>query len=254
MWWLGAGIVFSVFEGAGGEDGRKLVLVVDPGHRPEAKGALSARGVWERCYNQRMAEFLAERLIHDAGVEVRFTNGWTDSVSNEARAELANRLSADLFLSIHHDSAEVEWFDYWTYNDQIQFYYDRLQGYSILISPKKETVAGSLCFARLLSRELRGLGFTPSRQKLRPSRRPLRRSLDPEFGIYAYEDIVVLHDARMPAVILECGVIVNREEEKLLLDPEAQYRMVLGMARAVRKYPELCRSEPGETAAGKPGG
>jgi N-acetylmuramoyl-L-alanine amidase len=56
-----------------------------------------------------------------------------------------------------------------------------------------------------------------------------RKLIDPDSGLYEYDDLVVLRTAEMPAVLLEAGVVVNRAEELLLRDAvRAQ-----SMARAV---------------------
>jgi hypothetical protein len=40
-----------------------------------------------------------------------------------------------------------------------------------------------------------------------------RELVNPELGIYRFDDLIVLKSAAMPAALLECGVIVNRSEE-----------------------------------------
>jgi N-acetylmuramoyl-L-alanine amidase len=46
----------------------------------------------------------------------------------------------------------------------------------------------------------------------------------------------VLKTATMPAVLLECGVIVNRSEEASLQTPEIQHRIAEAAAEAIMQF------------------
>ncbi len=45
--------------------------------------------------------------------------------------------------------------------------------------------------------------------------------IDEEAGVYRYDHLIVLHSAHMPAVLLEAGSIVNRQEELELTNRSA---------------------------------
>jgi N-acetylmuramoyl-L-alanine amidase len=60
--------------------------------------------------------------------------------------------------------------------------------------------------------------------------------VDKEKGIYAFDDLVVLKTATMPAVLLECGVIVNRTDEENLNNPAYRKRLVEAICRAVQDF------------------
>ena len=46
--------------------------------------------------------------------------------------------------------------------------------------------------------------------------------LNKETGVYSYDELVVLRTTRMPAVLLEAGSIINRDEELKMDSPERQ--------------------------------
>ena len=79
------------------------------------------------------------------------------------RAERASALSADLFLSIHHDSVPDSFLQKWEYQGVQRSYSDRFKGHSIFISRSNGSYDASLQFARLLGNQLkaRGLKYTP---------------------------------------------------------------------------------------------
>jgi N-acetylmuramoyl-L-alanine amidase len=45
-----------------------------------------------------------------------------------------------------------------------------------------------------------------------------------------------LKNAKMPAVLLECGVIVNRNEEQGLNSPEYRVRMIAAIKSAISDF------------------
>jgi N-acetylmuramoyl-L-alanine amidase len=64
--------------------------------------------------------------------------------------------------------------------------------------------------------------------------------LDKETGVYSYDELVVLRTTRMPAVLLEAGSIINRDEELKMDSPERQ-DIVSGAVVAAAK--EFCHPE-----------
>jgi N-acetylmuramoyl-L-alanine amidase len=46
--------------------------------------------------------------------------------------------------------------------------------------------------------------------------------VDASAGVYRFDELVVLKETRMPAVLLEAGSIINRDEELALASPERQ--------------------------------
>jgi N-acetylmuramoyl-L-alanine amidase len=94
-----------------------------------------------------------------------------------------------------------------------------------------------MMFARLLGLALksRGLQYTPHyTEKIMGRRR--RELLDAEAGAYRYDQLVVLKYPQMPAVLLEAGSIINRDEELLLGTPEHQAVIAAAALEAVEGF------------------
>ena len=109
--------------------------------------------------------------------------------------------------------------------------------------------AGSLAFAHSLGQELqkRGLPYTPH-YTFPVMGRYRRELIDQEAGVYGYNHLIVLRRSSMPAVLLEAGSIVNREEELELATPERRQIVAEAVTAAVEDF---CASR-GQTVADRP--
>ena len=79
-------------------------------------------------------------------------------------------------------------------------------------------------------------GFSPTLHHAEQIPGEGRNLVDEDFGLYEFDDLVVLKTAAMPAVLLECGVIVNRNEEASLQTPEIQHRIADAAAEAIMQF------------------
>jgi N-acetylmuramoyl-L-alanine amidase len=213
-------------------------VVVDVGHTLDVPGALSARGMPEYAFNLQLAQQIKQTLV-GAGFDktVLVITAKAPPVGLFERAMIANRLPADLFISIHHDSVPDKLMQTWQYDGKDQQYNDDYPGYALFISNDNTDRAGSLQFGKFLGKALqaRGLQFTPHYTlALMGNRR--RELLDADAGVYRYDQLVVLRYTRMPALLLEAGSIVNRQEELALATPERRTLTSEAVAAAVEDF------------------
>lgn len=119
--------------------------------------------------------------------------------------------NADLFVSIHHDSIRQQYIDA---GRQGEF-----AGYAVLVSARNVQAMRSPQCAQAIGEALRDAGERPSAyhaQRIAGENRPF---LDRRFGVHRYDDLVVLHSASMPAVLIEAGVSVNPTAQARLSQP-----------------------------------
>jgi N-acetylmuramoyl-L-alanine amidase len=212
--------------------------ILDVGHTPEAPGAISARGVTEYDFNLRLAQRI-EREMQARGfakTTLLVTRG-TAQAGLVARVATANAAKADLFISIHHDSVPEALLASWEFLGAEGRHNDQFKGHSIFVSNEHLRYAKSLAFARTLGLALksRGLEYTPHyTEKIMGARR--RQLVDREAGVYRFDRLAVLIGTKMPAVLLEAGSIVNRDEELVMESPERQAVIAKAVAEAVEKF------------------
>lgn len=200
-------------------------VAVDVGHHLAAPGALSARGRSELSFNQDLADQVVHAL-EAKGLTVLLINRDGRMESLAARPGMAPR--ADLFLSIHHDSVPENELQPWTWEGQALTYNDQWQGHSLFVSRRNPFPEASLLCASTMGARLQREGFPPTDKNAR--RRPWA---DQANTVHWYDNLVVLHQARQPAVLFEAGIIKNRDEELLLADPTRQARMAEALATGI---------------------
>ncbi|MEF3696177.1 N-acetylmuramoyl-L-alanine amidase family protein [Desulfolutivibrio sp.] len=217
------------------------VVAVDVGHSLKRSGATSARGVPEYRFNLELARLVVAEL-HAAGLLRAFLLDEAGAdIPPAGRATLANRKKADLLVSIHHDSVQPHYLATWPFEGRQRKYCDRFSGYSLFFSAKNPASAASIALGKSLGESLRSAGFTPTAHHAEPIPGEGRELIDPERGLYRYDGLAVLSRAKMPAVLVEAGVIVNRDEETSLTDPARRERMARAIAQGVANHAAAIR-------------
>ena len=241
-----AGETVGLPEILGPQDPSRPLVVIDAGHGghdPGATGASALGGIKEKTLALALARALRDRLLREGGVRVALTRDDDRFLVLEERAEIARQLGADLFLSIHADSAGdragVSGASVYTLSARAsseaaarfaarENRADTVNGSplagrdervnAILVElAQRQSQAQSDEFAGLILREGEGtLDFHP--QALRSAA------------------LVVLKAPDVPSALFEAGFISNPEEAGRLASPEGQARFAEAMARAIRIY------------------
>ncbi|MDH2382809.1 N-acetylmuramoyl-L-alanine amidase [Bradyrhizobium sp. CER78] len=229
----------SVLKPAAGKcDPATFRIVVDVGHTAESEGAMSARNVAEFAFNLRLARQIEETLKAEGFAETRLLlSEGKARPSLFRRVAAANNLHADLLLSIHHDSVPNKMLEDWEFEGKKSHFSDRFSGYSVFVSRENPDFATSLRFAELVAKEMKAGGLHYAVQYSLPimghDQHPL---LNKDTGVYSYDELIVLRKTAMPAVLLEAGSIINRDEELAMDSPERRNIIAGGVASAVKEF------------------
>lgn len=226
----------------GPPDASRPLVVIDAGHGGPDPGA-SGTDFREKTVVLGLARALRDRLLAEGGIRVAMTRDDDTLIVLGERAEIARALGADLFISIHADSAGdregVEGASIYTLSEtasseaaarfaERENSADIVNGVdlsgndaavnAILVElSQRRTSGNSAEFAALIEREGDGLlRFHPQ----------ARRSAA----------LVVLRAPDVPAVLYEAGFISNPAEARALASAEGQEEFAEVMARAIRIY------------------
>ena len=198
-----------------------LLVAVDVGHYAAEPGVISASGRAEFEYNRDLALDLKLQL-EKKGLEVRMIGERGDYAILHHRTRDA--AGAQLFVSIHHDSVRERYLPE----------AGRFSGFSLFVSRMNPQPERSLACAAAIGSQLRAAGFTPSRYHADPELGESRPFADEENGVHYFDNLAVGRSAAMASVLVEAGVIVNREEEAKMRDPAVRLRIALAAAEGIR--------------------
>ncbi|MGZ3269184.1 MAG: N-acetylmuramoyl-L-alanine amidase family protein [Croceibacterium sp.] len=227
---------------SGPSDPSRPLVVIDAGHGGHDPGA-SGIDFREKALALGLARALRDELVREGGIRVALTRSDDRFLALDERVEIARKLGASLFLSIHADSAgdkgDITGASVYTLSTKASSAADerfarrensadsvngvQLAGRSdavtnILVDlAQRRTSEQSATFAGLIVREGAGvLTFHPD---------PMRSA-----------DFVVLRAPDVPSVLYESGFISNPLDAQWLMSPEGQQRFATVMARAIRIF------------------
>jgi N-acetylmuramoyl-L-alanine amidase len=108
----------------------RKVILLDPGHGGHDPGAISSTGKFEKHINLDVA-FNLKEILNELGASVYMTRTNDTYITNKERGRMADKLGADILLSIHHNSLNnSNYFGLSTYYNTIN-YKDPSYGYNL---------------------------------------------------------------------------------------------------------------------------
>lgn len=199
-------------------------VALDVGHSRMRPGATSAAGIGEYEYNEAMAGAVEKALVA-AGHVVRRIGGASKEVPLAHRGIEAG--GADLLVSIHHDSIQQSWVDAgWS---------DRVAGFAVFVSSLNAMPRESSFCASQVGRMLVQVGEKPSLYHATEVKGENRPVIDRENGVHRFDELIVLKSARVPAILVEVGVIVNPSEERRLAEAGTRQRLALAIGAGIHR-------------------
>lgn len=213
-------------------------IVIDPGHGGHDPGAKGAGGT-EADLVLDIALRLERLLTKVPGVEVVLTRRDNTFVSLQERTAMANRESADLFLSIHANASSV------TAARGIETYFLNFastQG-AAAVAARENATSGQAMGS--LQDVVKSIALNSKRDESRDFatyvQREMLASLRSANGTIRdlgvkQAPFVVLIGAEMPSILAEVSFLTNPQEAKLLKGNSYRQKIAQALFEGVRKY------------------
>jgi len=222
----------------------KPLVVIDAGHGGHDPGSLSVDGRYrEKDATLLIAKAIRDELLKSGRVRVALTRSDDRFLILQERREIARRLHADLFISVHCDSApgsNASGATVYTLSevssDQVAARLAAKENRSDIINgvdlgetsndvgnilidlTQRETMNASSRFADILQRRLTGQG------------------VQFKTTYHRFAGLAVLKAPDVPAVLLESGYITDPDDLKKLFSRSYQHDLAVGVTQAVEAH------------------
>lgn len=224
---------------------KQFTVVLDPGHGGKDPGAVGKKGQ-EKNINLNVA-LTVGKMINEKhpDVKVIYTRETDKYVTLQERPNIANKADGDLFISIHTNASEstkaygAETFTLGLSKSQANFEVAKRENSVLLLEEgNKETYQG---FDPTSPDSYIMFEFMQSKY--------IDQSV--EIAYYIQKEFVeikrldrgvrqaifwVLHQVKMPSILVELGFITNPTEENFLISDEGQKKMATCIYSAFEKY------------------
>ena len=220
----------------------KPLIVIDPGHGGSDPGAISQTGKYEKNLTLQMAKEVKAALEKTGKYRVLMTRDTDKALALRQRIRFAHNNKADLFISIHADSAKnknAKGLSVYTISErasdkEAQLLAERENKADIILGidlsdqtpevsnilidlEKRATMDKSALFANLLvDRMASNVTLVPNAHR--------------------FAGFVVLKSPSIPSVLIEIGYLSNKQEEKLLSTPSYRAKLANSITQAVHNY------------------
>ena len=222
-------------------------IVIDPGHGGHDPGARGT-GITEADLVLDLALRLAARIEStQPDLEVVLTRQGDDYLPLEARTSLANRVEADLFLSIHANASKDP-----AARGIETYFLDFAADTEAEILAARENVGG-LATMKHLDGLLQAIAANSKVDESRDFAQVVQdamirklRTLDPtipDLGV-KQAPFVVLIGARMPSILSEISFLTNEQDATLLVTDAYRDRLVDALFDGLLRYQSSLGTEP----------
>ncbi len=183
----------------------KKFIILDPGHGGHDMGtqSISKPRYQEKSFNLVTAN-LVRRYLQQAGYNVVMTREDDTFISLEKRAEMANELTPDLFISIHYNSApsaEAKGIEVFYFNSK---------------ENKSRTQKSKKAAQEVLKKVLKNTSANSRGVK--------------------NGNFLVIRETKVPAILIEGGFLSNEEDLQNIKDPDYLKKLAWGIAKGVEDY------------------
>ena len=221
---------------------RKKIIVLDPGHGGKDPGAIGAYGkTYEKNITLAMGKEL-KSILEKKGYKVYLTRSTDVFIPLRQRVRIAQRYKADLFMSIHADSAlnrNAKGLSVYTLSEKAS---DK-EAAALAERENKVDIIGGVDFSensKEINDILISLSQTDSRNKSSKFATYMVNEMSKTVKLvnntHRFAGFAVLKAPDIPSVLLEMGYLSNRNEERLLKQSGYRKKLATSASKAIDRY------------------
>jgi len=210
----------------------ETILILDSGHDPKFKGAISSCGTPEFELNDNIVHLISK----NKEIQIILTrnknepppvidkNNFNNIQSLKSRINISNQYENNaVFISIHHDSVSERYLEFITdlcgefggkkINDEFKKQFQI--GFNIfLYEEKTDRYKQSLILAKIIGKKLIAMNQIPSNYHY-PTSDDCKscKPIDINLGIW-HQNLLVLRENKIPAILIEVGNLMDPDDFK----------------------------------------
>ncbi len=194
-------LIWTIFEapGIGRKPLKGLRVLLDPGHGGGEEGSRGPLGLFEKDANLAQAAAVRDQLTR-AGAQVVVTRDSDTELPLAERGWLVRTSGADIVISIHFNGLTQGLNPAFHHGPSVHYYHRHAK-------PLADTIYGELI-----------------------------SSVSTGGGGVRYQDLYLPRFSFCPAVLVEHGYLLHRQEEMLARDPGFRGRLAVGLRRGLQRY------------------
>ena len=222
-----------------------FTVIIDPGHGGSDPGAIGCKSK-EKDLNLKVALLLGEKIEAECpDITVIYTRKSDQTLALKDRPRIANKNNGDFFISIHTNSAQsskpcgTETFILGMAKEGANLEVAKRENSVILLEDDKESYQGFdpnkpesyILFEFLLDQY--------NEQSLLMAdliQQQFAKKTDRENRSVRQDLFWVLHQTKMPSVLVEIGFISNSSDENYLISKKGQNEIASAILEAIKQY------------------
>ncbi len=221
---------------------RQKIIVLDPGHGGKDPGAIGAYGkTYEKNITLAMGKEL-KTMLEKKGYKVYLTRSTDIFIPLRQRVKIAQKYKADLFMSLHADSAvnkNAKGLSVYTLSEKAS---DK-EAAALAERENKVDIIGGVDFSEN-SKEINDILISLSQTDCRNKSSKfagymvgeMKKSIKLVSDTHRFAGFAVLKAPDIPSALLEMGYLSNKQEESQLKESGYRKKLASSAATAIDKY------------------
>ena len=230
------------FSGSSKPKARQKIIVLDPGHGGKDPGAIGAHGrTYEKNITLAMGKEL-KSLLESKGYKVYLTRSTDVFIPLRQRVKIAQKYKADLFMSLHADSAvnrNATGLSVYTLSEKAS---DK-EAAALAERENKVDIIGGVDFSEN-SKEINDILISLSQTDCRNKSSKfagymvseMKKSVKLVNDTHRFAGFAVLKAPDIPSALLEMGYLSNKQEEQLLKQSYYRKKLAQSATAAIDRY------------------
>ena len=214
---------------------KQYTVVIDPGHGGKDPGAIGTTGTREKDIALAVGKYLRDELKKDFNVVM--TRDTDEFITLTNRSKISNGIGADLFVSIHINSAEnskLNGMEIFYFSKKSSPYAERIAEFENSVGAKYGEDSNSI--VQIMGQ----IAYNKNQEKSIKLAEKLNKDLAARMkmkdrGIHG-ANFAVLRGISSPGILIELGFIRNPEDHRKMTNKTNQKIMAKKIAEHIRKY------------------